>query len=152
MEWLGAAVEWWHWIVMGIVFVAAEIFVPSLVIIWLGIAALLVGAADYLVGLEFADALYLWTGLSVLLLLAWFGYFRKTWRSPIGQAEGEHVHIPGRITEKLGGQRYRAEFELPVLGDRRWAVECGESLETGEEVEVAKVYGQIIKVRKRSRK
>ena len=151
MEWLNTNVLWWHWVVLGILFVAAEIVVPSLVIIWLGIAAIIVGVVDYLMAPEFSTQLYLWTGLSVLLLMAWFGYFKKTWRSPVGQAEGEHVHIPGRITKKLEGQRYRAEFELPVLGDRRWVVESREPLQVGDAVEVAKVYGQIIKVRKRSR-
>ena len=148
MEWLNANVLWWHWVVLGILFVAAEIVVPSLVIIWLGIAAIIVGAVDWLFSPEFSTQLYLWTGLSVLLLLAWFGYFKKTWRSPVGQAEGEHAHIPGHITEKLDGSRYRAEFELPVLGDRRWVVESREALKVGDPVEVAKVYGQIIKVKK----
>jgi membrane protein implicated in regulation of membrane protease activity len=148
MEWLSANVQWWHWVVMGILFVAAEIVVPSFVIIWLGIAAIIVGAVDWLMAPEFSTQLYLWTGLSVLLLFSWFGYFKKTWRSPVGQAEGEHAHIPGRITEKLGGSRYRAEFELPVLGDRRWVVESREALEPGDRVEVAKVYGQIVKVKK----
>ncbi|WP_457605233.1 NfeD family protein [Nitratifractor sp.] len=151
MEWLNEHVLWWHWIVLGIILVAVEIVVPSFVIIWLGVAALVVGALDYMMHPDFSVQLYLWTGLSVLFLFAWFGYFRRTWRSPVGQAEGEHAHIPGRIVESLGGRRYRAEFELPVLGDRRWIVESRESLQVGDAVEVAKVYGQILKVRKRSR-
>ncbi len=152
MEWLSAHVLWWHWIVVGIVLATSEIFVPSFVIIWPGVAAIAVGIVDFFVPLEFSTQLYLWTALSVLLLLAWFGYFKKTWRSPVGQAEGEYVHIPGKITEKLDGTRYRAEFELPVLGDRRWVVESLEALNVGDTVEVAKVYGQIIKVKKISPK
>lgn len=152
MEWLSVHILWWHWVVIGIVLTAAEIVVPSLVIIWLGIAAIVIGAVDYLCHCSFSTELYLWTGLSVLLLSAWFGYFRRTWRSEIGQAEGEHLHIPGRIVEALGSGRFRAEFDLPVLGDRRWVVEAREPLKIGDEVEVAKVYGQIVKVRKRSRK
>jgi membrane protein implicated in regulation of membrane protease activity len=143
---------WWIWVVLGIVLTAAEIVVPSLVIIWLGIAAIVVGVTETLCHCRLATQLYLWAGLSVLLLAAWFGYFRRTWRSSVGQAEGEYIHIPGRITERLEGQRYRAEFELPVLGDRRWVVESREPLEAGDEVEVAKVYGQIVKVRRRRSK
>jgi len=148
MEWLDANVQWWHWVALGIILVAAEIVVPSLVIIWLGIAAIIVGAVEWLITPSFATQLYLWTALSVLLLFAWFGYFKRTWRSPIGQAEGEYAHIPGKITQKLSSSRYRAEFELPVLGDRRWVVESNEELKLGDRVEVAKVYGQIVKVKK----
>jgi membrane protein implicated in regulation of membrane protease activity len=149
MEWMSLHVLWWHWVVLGILLTAAEIVVPSLVIIWLGLAALVVGALDWFCHCSFSTELYLWTGLSVLLLALWFGYFRRTRRSLVGQAEGEHLHIPGRITEKLANGRYRAEFELPVLGDRRWVVESREPLEVGDPVEVVRVYGQIIKVHKR---
>jgi membrane protein implicated in regulation of membrane protease activity len=148
MEW---SLLWWHWIVLGIVLTAAEIIVPSLVIIWLGVAAIVVGLLNLVCSCSLPIQLYLWTGLSLLLLAAWFGYFKRTWRSSVGQAEGEYLHIPGRITEILGNGRYRAEFELPVLGDRRWIVESREPLEVGDAVEVARVYGQIVKVRKRSR-
>jgi len=151
VAWLNETILWWHWVVLGIIFIAAEIVIPSLVIIWLGIAAVIVGFADYLFQPLFSTQLYLWTGLSVLLLAAWFGYFRRTWRSSVGQAEGEHAHIPGVVTEDLGQGRYRAEFELPVLGDRRWVVESHDPLKVGDRIEVAKVYGQIIKVKKRSR-
>jgi membrane protein implicated in regulation of membrane protease activity len=121
------------------------------VIIWLGVAAIVVGLLNLVCSCSLPIQLYLWTGLSLLLLAAWFGYFKRTWRSSVGQAEGEYLHIPGRITEILGNGRYRAEFELPVLGDRRWIVESREPLEVGDAVEVARVYGQIVKVRKRSR-
>ncbi|WP_456392899.1 NfeD family protein [Nitratifractor sp.] len=149
MEWMDAQVLWWHWVVLGILLAAAEIVVPSLIIIWFGIAAVLIGLLDFFCGCTFATELYLWAGLSVVLLAAWFGYFRRTWRSSVGQAEGEHAHIPGRITEVLDSRRYRAEFDLPVLGDRRWVVESKEPLSVGDEIEVARVYGQIVKVRKR---
>ena len=59
MEWLNANVLWWQWVVLGILFVAAEIVVPSLVIIWLGIAAIIVGVIDYLLAPEFSTQLYL---------------------------------------------------------------------------------------------
>ena len=150
MEWLDAHVLWWYWVVAGILFVILELALASFVVLWLGIAAILVGIIEFLFTPSFSTQLYLWTALSIVLLATWFGYFRRTWRSPVGQAEGEHVHIPGQITEKLSSRRYRAEFELPVLGDRRWIVESKESLKPGDEVEVEKVYGQIIKVRKRN--
>ena len=151
MEWLNNNVLWWHWVVFGIILTAAEIAVPSFVIIWLGIAAIIVGVVEYLFSPLFSTQLYLWTFLSVLFLLIWFVYFKKTFRSPVGQSEGEYVHIPGRITEVLGSRRYRAEFELPVLGDRKWVVESETPLEVDDIIEVSEVYGQIIKVCKKTK-
>ncbi len=148
MEWLDNNVLWWHWIVVGIVFVAAEIIVPSFVIVWLGLAAIIVGAVDYFAQPSFSTELYMWTLLSVFFLALWFSYFKKTWRASVGQAKGEYIHIKGSVIEVLGGRRYRAEFELPVLGDRRWIVESARELEVGDTIEVDKVYGQIIKVNK----
>jgi membrane protein implicated in regulation of membrane protease activity len=89
--------------------------------------------------------------IAVVFLLMWFVYFKKTFRSPVGQSEGEYVHIPGRITEVLGSRRYRAEFELPVLGDRKWVVESETPLEVDDIIEVSEVYGQIIKVCKKTK-
>mgnify|MGYP000075370897 CR=1 FL=1 len=35
--------EWWHWIVLGLGLVVAELAVPAFFIIWFGLGALLVG-------------------------------------------------------------------------------------------------------------
>ena len=148
MEWLNEHVLWWHWIIVGILFLIAEIFTNTFIMLWLGVAAIVVGGVEYFFHPSFDVLLYLWTGLSVALLFVWFGYFKRTPRSHVGQAEGEYVHIKGEVVEKLGKRRYRAEFELPVLGDRSWIVEADEPLEKGDRVEVVKVYGQILKVRK----
>ena len=37
--------EWWHWIVLGIGLVIAELAVPAFFVIWFGLGALLVGLA-----------------------------------------------------------------------------------------------------------
>ena len=37
--------EWWHWIVLGLVLTLAELAVPAFFIIWFGLGALGVGIA-----------------------------------------------------------------------------------------------------------
>jgi len=68
--------------------------------------------------------------------------------SRVGQSEGEYKNTSGVITEDLGDGRFRAHFELPILGDRIWIVESQsrEKLSVGDQVKVSKVYGQIVKV------
>jgi len=146
MDSLNSYILWWHWIVIGVIFITVELFIPSFIIIWLGVSAIIIGVLDYIFHLNFVLELYLWSGLVTALLLAWFGYFKRTWRSNIGQSNSEYANIYGRIKEVLDNRRYRAEFDLPVLGDRRWIVESHQDLKVGDKVTVTKVYGQILRV------
>ena len=34
---------YWHWLVFGMLLVAAEIFIPSFTVLWFGLGALVVG-------------------------------------------------------------------------------------------------------------
>ncbi|WP_456451071.1 NfeD family protein [Hydrogenimonas sp.] len=151
MEFLSQSVLWWHWVVLGIALSAAEILIPSFIVIWFGVAAIVVGAVDYFFHTGFTTELYLWSGLSVALLVAYWKYFKKAEKPvSVGQSEGEYADIPGIVLEDLGEGRYRARFDLPVLGDRVWVVESedGQRLEEGDPILVSRVYGQIIKVKK----
>jgi len=150
MAFLVQTVEWWHWVILGIVLTAGEIVIPSFIVIWFGLAAIGVGVLDLVFQTGFTTELYLWVGLSTLFLGLYYKFF-KTHEptSTIGQSRGEYADIPGTIIEDLGGGRYKAHFDLPVLGDRVWVVESeGESdFREGEAVQVDHVYGQIIKVK-----
>ena len=150
MEFLSQHILWWHWIVLGIALSAAEILIPSFIVIWFGMAALIVGVVDYLFGTDFATELFLWSILSLMLTFIYWRWFKKHEPPlPIGQSEGEYADIPGVITEEIGNGRYRARFDLPVLGDREWIVETEnhEALKKGDAITVTRVYGQIIKVK-----
>ena len=37
------ALEWWHWIVLGLVLTMAELAIPAFFIVWFGVAAAGVG-------------------------------------------------------------------------------------------------------------
>ncbi len=150
MAWLNEHILWWHWIVLGIALAILEIVVPSFILFWIGVGAIIVGGVDYFFHPSFETLLYLWSFLSVLLLLLWFVYFKKTPRLSVGQAEGEYAHVRGKIVQKLEEGHYKAMFELPVLGDREWIVESREPLEVGDSVEIVKVFGQILRVKRRA--
>ena len=57
--------EWWHWIVLGIALVIAELAVPAFFIIWFGLGALLVGLAMLAVPLGATAQIGLWVVASV---------------------------------------------------------------------------------------
>jgi membrane protein implicated in regulation of membrane protease activity len=41
---------YWHWLVLGMVMILAEIFIPSFTIFWFGLGAILVGGILLLIG------------------------------------------------------------------------------------------------------
>lgn len=46
MSWL-SQIDYWHWLVLGIVLVVLEVFSPGVYFMWLGVAAIVVGAVLY---------------------------------------------------------------------------------------------------------
>ncbi len=150
MEWL-LQILWWHWVVFGLLLIGIEILSGTFIIIWFGIAALIVGGISYFYSIDFSWQLLIWSLLSLLLTFIYWRWFHKHEKPlPIGQSEGEYRGIKGKITQIIGNNRYKAYFELPVLGDREWVVEAEESeeLNIGDPIYVSHVYGQIIKVKK----
>ena len=138
---------WAIWLLMGIVFCVMEIFVPGTVIIWWGVASLLTSAAVYYFHLSPLASTAICTALALACLVAWFGWFRHRFVTLTGQAE-EYRQAVGEITSQITSTRYNAIFDLPVLGDRVWAVESPDALQKGDRIKIDKVYGQILKVRK----
>ena len=150
MEFFAQTVQWWHWVILGIVLTAGEIVIPSFIVIWFGLAAIVVGFIDLFFQTSFTTELYLWIILSILFLALYYKFFKKHEPvSTVGQSEGEYAAIPGVIVKELGGVRYTARFDLPVLGDRVWVVEPegDATFREGDRIVVAHVYGQIVKVK-----
>ena len=39
---MGMEIEYWHWLVLGMLLIGFEIFIPSFTVLWFGLGALLV--------------------------------------------------------------------------------------------------------------
>lgn len=75
MEW---AMDFWHWWVLAVVLIIAEVFLPSFIALWLGIAAAITGFILLLfpqLAVEFQ--LLLFAVMSVLSIVAGRNYYRK---------------------------------------------------------------------------
>lgn len=138
---------WLIWFSLGIILCVAEIFIPGTVIIWWGLSSLVVSAITYIFDLNFLNGTILCVIMSIICLMAWFRWFRNKFVTFTGQAE-EYKQITGQIVNRLTNNRYNAVFDLPVLGDREWIVESTEELSPGDKIQIEKVYGQILKVKK----
>jgi membrane protein implicated in regulation of membrane protease activity len=71
IEWLDGNILYWHWIVFGLLLITVELFAPVFVMLWLGVAGILVGTLILLLPLGFSAQLIIWAALSTLFLLAW---------------------------------------------------------------------------------
>ncbi len=139
---------WWHWMSFGLILVAAEIVVPSFVIIWFGVAAILIGAVDWLMNPSFTVELFWWILLSVLFLVLWFKVFKPDNFTKRGQADDDMGTL-GIVTEKIDPfEKGRAKFEVPVLGSSEWVVTADDRIEKGEKVIAVKALGNMLKVKK----
>ena len=63
---------YWHWLVIGMLLVVAEIFIPSFTVLWFGLGALVVGLVEMVAPMSMTTQILLWTVSSVLFAVGWF--------------------------------------------------------------------------------
>jgi len=138
--------EFWHWLVFGLLLIVAEIFVFGAILLWLGIAALFVGVLAFLVPtLLWMPSVLIWSILSVALVVGWHLYRKKnpakdnapTINRRGEQIVGRHFTLTKDIINGTG--------ELHV-DDTRWKVVSHKDLPAGMKVKVTAVEGTSLRV------
>lgn len=140
--------EAWHWIVLGLVLVGAEMVLPTNMLLWFGLAGVATGLA-----VAVADIAAAWQ-LVVFAALAFISFFPVRWaarrlRTRDGSddgtlnrrgrsAIGHHVTVIEAIENGYGAVR---------VGDSRWRATCDVDLPEGSKVEVVDVDGATLKVK-----
>lgn len=118
------SILYWHWILLGFALAALEIFLPSFMMLWFGVAAIAVGGLLFLIPtLSFTAQLFLFTALAIGATVAWFKFIRPLSKdktqaglgreSIIGQA-GMVLKLP------VDGQRGTLRLPAPILGNDEW--------------------------------
>lgn len=139
--------EWWHWLVLGMVLVALEMLLPTFFLIWFGLGALLVGVVTLFALPGFAPQLVLWAVASVAMMGIWIKWFKVPDRNRAGQAKEGVIGIAGLLTRPVTelGQG-EILFQRPVLGSDRWPVVADSPIPAGAKAKVVDVLGQTLKV------
>lgn len=143
-EWLGA-VTYWHWLVLGVVFIILEVFSPAAFFLWLGIGAGLVG----ILLLAVPDLAWEWqvlafAVLSVASVLAGRSYLKR------------HPIKTDQPTLNRRGEQYIGRtitLEAPIVNgvgkirvdDTSWKIN-GPDCQAGTKVEVTGVEGVVLQV------
>ncbi|OZG72288.1 hypothetical protein BTA51_16240 [Hahella sp. CCB-MM4] len=147
VEWLNANIAYWHWIVLGILLAGLEIFVPSFVILWFGVAGIAVGLLMVLFPIGVTAQLFIWGGLSVLLLVLWHKLVspRMENRTLAGLSREAIIGQVGTVLEYSSARsRGNLRFPAPILGNDEWEFIFDGELRSGDRVMVTEVSGNAL--------
>ncbi len=145
---LNISIEYWHWIIFGLLLSLSEIFILSFVLLWFGLSAIAVGLLLAVIELSITAQIILWILFSVFNLFAWF-----KWVSP----RLKNKTLSGMAREKMLGQvgsviefnvahegRGTLRFPAPILGADEWQFICEEKLDVGTRVIVKEFSGNSL--------
>ncbi len=143
-------IEYWHWLVLGMLLIGFEIFIPSFTVLWFGLGALVVGGIVALMpNLAVSWQLFIWAILSAVFGVAWFKVLRPKMidRTTAGIAREAIVGEVGMVIKSpRDGARGRVRFTTPVLGDDEWTFICEEAVITGDKVQIKEASGNTLVV------
>jgi membrane protein implicated in regulation of membrane protease activity len=141
---------YWMWLALGLALAAVETITQSFVLIWFGVAAIVVGVAAWLMpGLEPATQYVTFGALAMLLLVpAWIirarirehAHGRGIRQELINDRAAQHMGRTLVLSEPIAHGQGRA-----FIGDTLWQL-MGADLEAGRAVRVVGTEGMTLKV------
>ena len=147
IEFLTDYITWWHWIVLGILFIILEMATGTFITLGFGIGAIVVGLLDLMIGMNFLFQLILWIILSVATITLLFRYFKQ---QPTVSNTGQSNYgfdTLGTVTEAITPHQLgKVRFDTPVLGNSSWSATADEVLEVNTRITIKEVQGQLISV------
>lgn len=144
---------YWHWLVFGMLLMAAEIFIPSFTIFWFGLGAMVIALVLLILpGLAISWQVLLWALASSLFALLWFLLLKPRMidRTKAGIAREAVVGESGQVIRRpTSHARGIVRFTTPLMGDDEWEFICSSEVEPGDRVWVTELSGNTLLVEKR---
>jgi len=134
----------WNWFVVAVIFLVLEVLVPGVFMLWLGLAAILVGIIALATVLSWQIQLIVFAVLSIACIPAW-RYFARKVEGPADQP------FLNRRSEGYVGRVFM--LDKPIVGgvgtiridDSVWRV-SGPDLPAGSRVKIARADGAELAV------
>jgi membrane protein implicated in regulation of membrane protease activity len=145
---------WILWVIFGVLFVIAEIFTLGFVLFWFGIAALVAALAAYL-GVGYLGQFIIFTLIATILTIMSRTIFDNYYPHRDEDVKMGIDTLPGQIgTVKKGSKGALNAATVKVYGSSWKAFPVDEEtiFQEGEKVEVVRVEGSSIYVRKANSK
>lgn len=143
-EWLAALEQHWFWLSIGLVLGAIEMLAPGFFLMWLGLAAIIVGVLTWLLPISLPLQVALFAILSVLTVYAGKRFFSN---NPIESTDPKLNDRGARLTgevvtvvEAISSGRGRVK-----VGDTEWNAR-GENAKVGAQVRVTGADGAVLLV------
>lgn len=144
-------IEWWHWIVAGVVLLLSELAMPMFVLVWFGLGAVAVGILLMLLPhMPLTAQMSLWLVLSIALVVLWFRVFKPgQHKTRIGMADANIIGEVGLLTHAVAPfQKGEVRFQKPILGSEVWTCMAAEEIAVGERVRIVQIDGSLLTVSK----
>ena len=136
----------WHWIIIGMLLLIAEISTGTFILLGLGISAMIVGLIDYNFTLTFTRELTAWIILSIIMTAVWFKFFKVSPTTDSGQSN-YRLDTFGIVTKEIQPHsRGKVIFDSPVLGNTSWPATSSSIIHKDTRVRIVQINGQLIEV------
>ena len=143
---------YWHWLVLGMLLVGFEIFVPRFTVLWFGWGAVVVASFLVLVpSLTLGWQLFIWTIFSVVFAAGWFKFLRPKMidRNKAGITQEAIAGETGMVIKAPSeASRGHVRFTTPILGDDEWEFICEDPVVVGDKVMIKEASGNTLVVNK----
>ena len=143
---------WYLWLILGVLFIVAEIFTSGFVLLWFGIGALVAGTSA-LLGLGLPWQVMVFLAVSIALTIASRTIFERVLMrgSPGRELKTGIESLPGRIgVVVISSEGPLREGAVRIFGStwRAFPSEDEGLLREGERVQIDRVDGSSVYVRK----
>jgi membrane protein implicated in regulation of membrane protease activity len=148
------ALDYWYWLVFGMILIISELFIPSFTIFWFGLGAIAIAVISMLVPIRsLTIQLLIWTAASIFFTVLWFKYFRPHVinRTKSGGSKEAILGESGDVIKpSIDKQPGIVRFSIPILGSDEWPFICEEQVTFGDRVVIKDISGNTLIVRKRN--
>lgn len=140
--------NWTIWLSIGFVLLILELMIPGVFLMWWGLAAMITAlSAKFFPTLSLGELSTIFALFAVLFSLIWWKIQRNRdqvddRQTDLNSREHHLIGTVGVVVEVVSSNIIRAKF-----GDTTWKV-IGDNLQLGDNVEVLKVEGITLLVRK----
>jgi membrane protein implicated in regulation of membrane protease activity len=146
-------VLYWYWLVLGMLLIVAEIFIPSFTVFWFGLGAIIVALILWLLpDMALSWQLFIWAMASILFTFLWFKFFKPlmTDRTQAGISREAAMGESGQVIRvPAEGRRGIVRFATPLLGADEWPFMCEQEVAAGDRVFVKDISGNTLLVERR---
>ncbi len=143
-------IEFWYWLILGVAFLALEVFAPGAIVMWFGFGAIVTGILLWLdPGMTLGWQILIFSLVSGISVLAWrrSGFFREE------STPSDNPSLNNRLQNHVGKEYLLTEAIVNGRGTLRndgtdWRVSAATDLPAGTRVRVTAIDGIILRIEK----